>query len=144
MKLPVTRGALAALLMLTACGYQPPPRIDTASPVYVADRDACESAAATDVNQRNAKTGLAWLSSPVRRWSQIGDATQSCMANHGYGQLRWCTADELRSGNRQGNVVVTSSGVQCSDPPSAPTTRPADTSPPAPASSGKAGKRSPK
>lgn len=132
---------LACLLTLTACGYTPPPRVDTASPAYIADRDACESASAAAVNQRNAKTGLAWFSSPVRRWSQISDATQSCMAGHGYGRLRWCTADELRDGNRQGDVVVTSSGVQCSDPPTA---RPADTSPPAPASSAKAAKRSPK
>lgn len=135
---------LACLLMLTACGYHPPPRVDTASPAYVADRDACESTSATDVNQHNAKTGLAWFSSPVRRWSQISDATQSCMASRGYGRLRWCTAEELRSGDRQGNVIVTSSGVQCSDPPTAPTTRPVDTSPPAPASSAKAAKRTPR
>lgn len=131
---------LAALLTLTACSYQPPPRVDTASPVYVADRDTCEDSSATAVNRQNAKTGLAWLSSPFRRWGQISDATQSCMAGHGYGRLRWCTADELRSGDRQGNVIVTSSGVQCSDPPSA---RPADISPPAPASSAKAAKRTP-
>jgi hypothetical protein len=131
---------LAALLTLTACGYQPPPRVDTASPVYVADRDTCEDNSATAVNRQNAKTGLAWFSSPFRRWGQISDATQSCMAGHGYGRLRWCTADELRSGDRQGNIIVTSSGVQCSDPPSA---RPADTSPPAPASSAKAAKRTP-
>ncbi len=133
--------SFAALLMLTACGYRPPARVDTSNPVYVADRDACRSKSTTEVNQHNAKTGLAWFSSPVRRWSQISDATQSCMADHGYGRLRWCTAEELQSGNRQGNVIVTSSGVQCSDPPTA---RPADTSPPAPASAAKAAKRTPK
>ena len=132
---------LAALLTLTACGYQAPPRVDTTSPVYTADRDTCEDTSATAVNRQNAKTGLAWFSSPFRRWGQISDATQSCMANHGYGRLRWCTAEELRSGDRQGNVIVTSSGVQCSDPPTA---RPADTSPPAPASSAKTAKKTPK
>lgn len=140
----MTRLPLALLLVCTACGYNPPPRVDTANPAYLADRDACETSAAAEVNLRNAKTGLAWFSSPVRRWSQISDSTQSCMADHGYGRLRWCTADELRSGDRQGNVIVTSSGVQCSDPPSAPTTRPADISPPAPAPSAKAATRTPK
>lgn len=131
----------AALLTLTACGYQPPARVDMSNPVFVADREACENKSASEVNQRNAKTGLAWFSSPVRRWSQISDATQSCMAGHGYGRLRWCTAEELRSGDRQGNVIVTSSGVQCSDPPTA---RPADISPPAPVSPAKAATPTPK
>ncbi len=131
---------VACLLTLAACGYQPPTRVDTSNPTYVADRDACESKSASEVNQHNAKTGLAWFSSPVRRWSQIGDATQSCMASRGYGRVRWCTAEELHSGNRQGDMIVTSSGVQCSDPP----TRPADISPPAAASPAKAAKTTPR
>lgn len=104
------------LLTLAACGYHPPPQTNTASPAYVADRDACEDNAASTVNKANAKTGLAWFSSPVRRWSQIADATQACMGEKGYGRVRWCTADELHSGSRQGNMIVTASGVQCSDP----------------------------
>jgi hypothetical protein len=112
--------SVSSLLILAACGYHPPPQTNTASPAYVADRDACEDKSSTDVNKTNAKTGLAWFSSPVRRWSQIADAAQSCMAGKGYGRVRWCTADELRSGNRQGSMIVTSSGVQCSDPPAHP------------------------
>lgn len=108
------------LLALAACGYHPPPGTNTGNPAFVADRDACEDQSESAVDKTNAKTGLAWFSSPVRRWGQISDATQSCMAGKGYGRLRWCTADELRSGNRQGNLVVTSTGVQCSDPPSHP------------------------
>ena len=112
--------AILPLLTLAACGYQPPPQTNTENPAYIADRDKCEDTSAGDVNKTNAKTGLAWFRSPFRRWSQIADATQSCMAGKGYGRLRWCTADELRSGNRQGNVIVTSTGVQCSDPPTRP------------------------
>ncbi len=110
----------SCLLALAACGYDPPPHTDTASPAYVADRDACEDKSASDVNRVNAKTGLAWFSSPVRRWGQIADTTQACMAGKGYGRVRWCTAEELRSGSRQGTMIVTSSGVQCSDPPTRP------------------------
>ena len=112
--------AVFSLLTLAACGYQPPPQTNTANPAYVADRDTCEDQSHDQVNKTNAKTGLAWFSSPVRRWSQIADATQSCMAGKGYGQVRWCTPEELRSGNRQGSMIVTSSGVQCSDPPTHP------------------------
>lgn len=125
---------IACSLLLAACGYQPPARVDTSSPAYVADRDACKRQSTTEVNQHDIKTGLAWFSAPVRRWSQISDATQSCMAGRGYGRVRWCTAEELRSGSRTGDVIVTSSGVQCSDPP----TRPTDTSPPDAASPVKA------
>ncbi|MDP9095810.1 MAG: hypothetical protein M3N26_04505, partial [Pseudomonadota bacterium] len=73
------------------------------------------AASRAEVNAHNAKTGLDWFASPVRRWTQIGTATAACMAARGHGQTRWCTADELRSG--VGHPVVTSSGVQCSDPP---------------------------
>ena len=109
-----------SVLTLAACGYHPPPQTNTSSPAYIADRDTCEDKAASDVNKTNAKTGLAWFSSPVRRWGQIADATQNCMAGKGYGRLRWCTADELRGGSRQGSVIVTASGVQCADPPTRP------------------------
>ncbi len=115
------RPAVAVLLLgVAACAYHPPPQTDTASPAFIADSDTCEDTAAETVNKTNAKTGLAWFASPVRRWGQIADATQSCMAGKGYGRLRWCTADELRGGNRRGNVIVTSEGVQCADPPTHP------------------------
>ena len=135
------RPALLVLVGLAACGYQAPPRTDTASPAFAAARDACEDSAAKQVNQRNAKTGLAWMASPVRRWSQIGDATAACMDGKGFGRVRWCTPEELRNGNRQNGLIVTASGIQCSDPPGLPSERPADTSPPASAPTGKAGTR---
>ncbi len=108
---------LLALTVLAGCGYRPPAQTDVSAKPYQADLASCEDTASTDVNKQNAKKALAWFSSPVRRWSQIGDATQSCMVAKGYGRLRWCTSDELKSGTRSGDMVVTSSGVQCTDPP---------------------------
>ncbi len=107
---------LAALLVPASCGYTPPPRTDTSSPTYQTAVDACDDAVSSAVNKRNAKTGLAWLASPVRRWSQIGDGVSACMAQKGYGRTRACTPAELRQGNRSPNLVVTASGIQCSDP----------------------------
>lgn len=117
---------LAWLLGLAACGQLPPAQTDTAASGYTADLAACEASATSAVNARNAKTAPAWFASPFRRWGQIADATQGCMQARGYGRVRWCSAEELRSGARSGNVVVTPSGVQCADPP-APERRPAAT-----------------
>ena len=131
----------AALLPLgvAACGYRAPPATDTANPAYIAARDSCAQSASATVDKTNAKTGLAWMSSPVLRWSEIGDATGACMDSKGYGRVRWCTSDELRSGTHQNGMIVTASGVQCSDPP----THRADTAPPVSAPRTKAAKRSP-
>ena len=112
--LPLT--ALGAAALLAACGYAPPPRTDTAAPRYQADLDACETAVPAAVNRTNAKTGLAWFSSPVRRWFQIDDGVSDCMAGKGWGRVRACTAEELRRGDRNASTVVTASGVRCADP----------------------------
>ena len=112
------------LLGLAGCGYHPTAQTDTSTKSYSADLTACEETSHHDVNKRNAKRALDWFSSPVRRWSQIGDATQACMAGKGYGGLRWCTADELKGATRNGNLIVTASGVQCSDPPAAERRKP--------------------
>ena len=108
--------AMAALL-LVACGYRPSAQTNTQAPSYQADLETCGDAARSAVNTQNAKRALDWFASPVRRWGQIGDSTRSCMAGKGYGSLRWCTADELKAATRRGNVLVTASGVQCTDPP---------------------------
>ena len=107
---------LAAALLLASCSPTPPPGTEGGSPRYLADREACDDAASTAVNKRNAKTGLSWFASPVTRWSQIGDATDACMAEKGWGRIRACTADELRAGGRAGNLVVTAAGARCRDP----------------------------
>ena len=46
--------------------------------------DACQDTAASEVNKRNAKKFFAWISSPIRRWGQISDAVEACMAGKGY------------------------------------------------------------
>ncbi len=107
----------ALLLACTGCGYSPPAQTDTALSSYKTDLEACHQTAEADVSKQNAKRALTWLASPVRRWGQIGDATGSCMAEKGYGQLRWCRDDELANARRSGNVVVTAAGVQCVQPP---------------------------
>ena len=109
-------GAIAGLL-LAGCGYEPPASVDQSKPSYHADLDACEDSAAADVSKQNAKTFRSWLLSPVRRWGQVDAATESCMAGKGYGRVRWCTQEELRGARRTGSVVVTASGVQCTEPP---------------------------
>ncbi len=112
----MTRMAPFLLLAgLVACGYRPVAQTETTAPTYQVDLSSCRKTAETDIDKRNAKTGLAWFASPVRRWGQIGDATGACMDGKGYGRVRWCTADELRTGG--GHQVVTSNGVQCSDKP---------------------------
>jgi hypothetical protein len=113
----LSRSVLVLALAAAGCADRSAAEADTSAPSYRADRDSCRDTAATDVNKRNAKTGLAWLSSPVRRWGQISDGVDACMAGKGYGRLRWCTEDELRGGKTTGKVVVTASGLQCSDPP---------------------------
>ena len=111
------RAGLWAALVVAGCGYEPPAEVDRSKPSYHADLDACEDSAAKDVSKQNAKTLRTWVTSPVRRWGQLDRATTSCMAGKGYGQVRWCTEDELRGARRTGNVVVTASGLQCTEPP---------------------------
>ncbi|HYZ61931.1 MAG TPA: hypothetical protein VE650_05705 [Acetobacteraceae bacterium] len=113
-------GILLVVGVLAGCGYDPPPQTDVSKPAYRTDLDACQDSAATEVNKENAKKGLRWFASPVRRWGQIDDAVDACMAGKGYGRLRACSDAELRSGN----VVVTASGVRCGDAPSPERRRP--------------------
>ena len=109
--------AVLLLLSLASCSYTPPAQTNTASPSYKADLESCRDAASAAIGKQNAKRALAWIASPVRRWGQISEATGSCMAGKGYGQLRWCRDDELAAARRSGNVVVTATGVQCVEPP---------------------------
>lgn len=112
------RAALLATLAVAACGYRPPAQTNTEAPSYHTDLTACRATARTDTNTQDVKKFLRWVASPVTRWGQIDDALQTCMASKGYGRLRWCTPEELRTGTRSAGVVVTSAGVQCTDPPS--------------------------
>lgn len=109
--------AVLIVVALAACGYDPPPQVDARAPAYAANLEACRDSASTEVNTRNAKTGLAWFASPVRRWGQIRDTVQTCMAGKGYGSLRTCTEDELRAGSKSSTLVVTAEGIKCTEPP---------------------------
>ena len=106
---------LFALSGLAACGPRPPPA-DARTAAFRGDQDACEASVPDAVNKRNAKTGLAWFSSPVLRWGQIDDGMSACMQGKGWGRTRACTAEELRAGNRAPNLRVTAAGIRCTDP----------------------------
>ena len=110
------RAPLLIVLLLAGC-YAPPPQTDTGNPQYQADLDTCSSSVATGVDKRNAKTGLAWFAGGVTRWSAIDTGVNACMDQHGWGHTRPCTPDELRNGNKTPGLVVTATGIRCSDSP---------------------------
>ncbi len=114
--LKITFGVLLGPALVTGCGYTPPPSTDTAAPAYKTDYAACDASVPDAVNKRNAKTGHAWFASPITRWSMLDNGMNECMAGKGWGQLRACTADELKAGNRNGPLVVTARNGQCRDP----------------------------
>lgn len=76
---------LSGLLAVTGC-YSYEPRVDTdrTAPKYQADLAACQETSVDAVNKRNAKSGLDWFSSPVRRPFQIREAIRSCVRAKGY------------------------------------------------------------
>lgn len=76
---------LLGVLAVAGCyGYEPRVETDRAAPKYQADLAACQQSSVDAVNKRNAKTGLAWISSPVRRPFQIREAIRSCVREKGY------------------------------------------------------------
>lgn len=76
---------LACVGVVAGCyGYEPPVTADRSSSKYQADLASCQSESVDAVNKRNAKTGLDWFSSPVRRPFQIRSAIRACVASRGY------------------------------------------------------------
>ena len=76
---------LSGLLAVTGCyGYEPRVETDRTAPKYQADLAACQETSVDAVNKRNAKSGLDWFSSPVRRPFQIREAIRSCVRAKGY------------------------------------------------------------
>lgn len=76
---------LLGVLAVAGCaGYEPRAETDRSAPKYQADLLACQQSSVDAVNKRNAKTGLAWFSSPVRRPFQIREAIRSCIREKGY------------------------------------------------------------
>ncbi len=100
--------------LLGGCGYTPSPHTDTQSPRFQADLEACRTSVPEAVNKNNAKRALRWFASGVTRWGDIDDGIRACMQGKGWGQLRACTAEELRTG--AGERTVTARGLQCVDP----------------------------
>lgn len=70
-------------LLATSCATEPP-IVDRSRPSYQADLQACQDSVPSAVNARNAKTGLDWFSSPVRRPFQIRAGMRGCMEAKGY------------------------------------------------------------
>ena len=76
---------LLGVLAVAGCaGYEPRTETDRSASKYQADLAACQQSSVDAVNKRNAKTGLAWFSSPVRRPFQIREAIRSCVREKGY------------------------------------------------------------
>ncbi len=76
---------LLGMLAVTGCyNYEPWVETDRAAPKYQADLAACQETSVDAVNKRNAKSGLDWFSSPVRRPFQIREAIRSCVKAKGY------------------------------------------------------------
>lgn len=76
---------LLGVLAVAGCSsYEPRVTADRTAPKYQADLAACQGESVDAVNTRNAKRGLDWFSSPVRRPFQIRAAIRSCMTAKGY------------------------------------------------------------
>ncbi len=57
---------------------------DVSAPAYQAALLACQDQSAAAVDKRNAKTGLAWFASPVRRPFQVRAEIRTCLRAKGY------------------------------------------------------------
>ena len=81
------RCVLLMLLSVAGCSaYAPamPAGTDVAAPAYQADLQTCQGQSAAAVDKRNARTGLAWFASPVRRPFQVRAEIRTCLRAKGY------------------------------------------------------------
>ncbi len=77
--------AVIAGVLLTSCSsYAPPMQAERRGPAYDAALAACQEAAPGAVNKRNAKTGLDWFASPIRRPFQIRAEIRACLDTKGF------------------------------------------------------------
>jgi len=80
---------LLGLLAVAGCaGYEPRVDTDRTAAKYQTELAACQASSAEAVDKRNAKTGLDWFSSPVRRPFQVREAIRSCVRDKGYAVTR--------------------------------------------------------
>jgi hypothetical protein len=76
---------LFSVFAVAGCsGYEPRVETDRTAPKYQADLAACQESSVAAVDKHNAKQGLDWFSSPVRRPFQIREAIRSCVKSKGY------------------------------------------------------------
>jgi len=75
---------LVGVLGAAGCVSSYAPAVQGAGPAYQADLAACQEQSTDAVDKRNAKTGLAWLSSPVRRPFQVRPEIRACLKAKGY------------------------------------------------------------
>lgn len=76
---------LAGMLAVAGCVSNYAPAVQGAeAPGYQKDLAACQEQSTDAVDRRNAKTGLAWLSSPVRRPFQVRPEIRACLKAKGY------------------------------------------------------------
>ena len=76
--------AVLLMALLAGCAAYEPPGLDRARPSYQADLDECQQNEPDEVDAYNAKIGLRWFVSPVRRPFQVRAAIRSCMTKKGY------------------------------------------------------------
>ncbi len=76
---------MTAMLALAGCGgFKPRVETDRSASSYQKDLLACQDGSAASVDKQNVKTGLAWISSPVRRPFQVRRAIRACLIDKGY------------------------------------------------------------
>ena len=75
---------LAGMLGTAGCVSSYAPAARGAGPAYQADLVACQEQSTDTVNKRNAKTGLAWFSSPFRAPFQVRPEIRACLKAKGY------------------------------------------------------------
>jgi hypothetical protein len=74
----------SALAVAGCSGYEPRVDTDRTAAKYQSDLATCQESSADAVDKRNAKTGMDWFSSPVRRPFQIREAIRTCVRAKGY------------------------------------------------------------
>ena len=78
------RRAMLLSGLLAGCAAYEPAGLDRTRPAYQTDLVECQENEPVVVDEYNAKYGLRWVASAVRRPFQVRDAIRGCMAGKGY------------------------------------------------------------
>jgi hypothetical protein len=76
--------ALAALLGLAACAYDPPMRADHAAPAYRADLKACRASGSRQANLVVSRRFPIWVAYPFTYPPEARRQIRACMEAKGY------------------------------------------------------------